>query len=811
MNPEVTRISINQDERIVGFLNRMLDLKKETNQEVEGELENGKFVTTEGCNTLEEALVANNQVIFKKFEEERNNILNSSEMENAIEKFQNRGLSENSSEKEKNEVEEQFPKFQSKLQELATLDFSKSIQVYNWLVDVIDYVNNSNLNVLIGESEEERVEISTFITNYLNKKGYTSELNEVNTMDDYFRRLIAYQIEELSNYKFFAYEYVLDLQEQKNLQVDEAEETKETTLEDQLVDLINEQKKLQRSMTVLEMCQKGELDKSFQKTVSYATRKEEIQKEIENIKSQITEVPTEKLEDAKKRIERLNSFIVDEKIKNNAAMPFYNKALQTRESEDILKALEAVEQLDDSHMYKRPLQEVLNTLNDTYYTQQIADLETKYKKVEQEEQEMQDFITPIQSTTNQDLENINSQIEKIQQEIAQSANKDKEPETNTPEETVKDDYLEKLKAIAAEGPIMREHEEDLSLIKDDKKQITQIIKDTFTSFKDKLSKNNVSPELQNINFYDLMDELAEEEKRENEKPETKQEEENSFGYNLTPTPLKKQLREEIKQKITNFYSKFNKENTESVKEFKGDDFYNLLKEIAAEGAIMKEHEEDLNIDQEANKPHIIKTIKKAPAVLKNKVRNSEFVKKIKETLKFIYENRVKFGLGGVVVTLAITGAITLLSPKSGKEVKADNIVLEETMDNEENTITNNIEQEVAIDTAVEEKTDEQQLNEALQEALNDIVNGENVYSNVYDAASGTNSLKTNQSQRDNSWANAEADTFYNSNSEVISREEAEKIIAEGGQVVASFDNEGTIIGYTKVGQEITSDASGKSM
>lgn len=79
----------------------------------------------------------------------------------------------------------------------------------------------------------------------------------------------------------------------------------------------------------------------------------------------------DRLEEAEKTIERLNSFIVDETIKNNSAMSYYNKALETHSKEDIMNAMQAVQQLEDGHMYKQALTKAVDAMAKIYNDEKV--------------------------------------------------------------------------------------------------------------------------------------------------------------------------------------------------------------------------------------------------------------------------------------------------------------------------------------------------------------------------------------------------------------------------------------------------------
>ena len=94
-----------------------------------------------------------------------------------------------------------------------------------------------------------------------------------------------------------------------------------------------------------------------------------------------------KLEEAEQAIDRLNSFVVDERIKNNSAMPFYNKAQETHDKEDIMKAIDAVNELEEGHMYKQALTQAVNAMAEIYGVNVSEETDRKEKEQELEEAE----------------------------------------------------------------------------------------------------------------------------------------------------------------------------------------------------------------------------------------------------------------------------------------------------------------------------------------------------------------------------------------------------------------------------------------
>lgn len=220
-------------------------------------------------------------------------------------------------------------------------------------------------------------------------------------------------------------------------------------------------------------------------------------------------------------------------------------------------------------------------------------------------------------------------------------------------------------------------------------------------------------------------------------------------------------------------------------------------------------------------PHPIKSIKKASIRLIEKVRSNEFVTKIKNALNYIKEKlENNKQLAATAATVLIVGGIAMLGAElknTNEEVlnSVNNVDrmeqnIEDATVNENNNIETEVEKENLIDPTPIEKSNSELTEQAIQDAINGIMDGDEVYTNKYNAINDENGRPTSMSQKEESWANAEVGMFYDTNAEILNREQAEEIIANGGEVVARFDNNGTPIGYAKVGSLLENDTTGLS-
>jgi len=241
------------------------------------------------------------------------------------------------------------------------------------------------------------------------------------------------------------------------------------------------------------------------------------------------------------------------------------------------------------------------------------------------------------------------------------------------------------------------------------------------------------------------------------------------------------------------------ENTEIEEE-------NQIIPTEEENQIIPTVEEDIPpVKEPFNVPRIIKSVKQAGNNLLEKINNFDFKGKKDKALEYMKKHAVATLIGASALIVAGTTMLgTAIENSKDKENNDDAI------NNNNPTIESEIETPVETETKeVKEETsvitEEEKFEAEIQATVNNIMNGEQVHSNIYDANADTNSINTTESQRENSWANAEATTFYSDENELLSREQAEQVIANGGEVVARFDNNNIPIGYAQVGQQVNED------
>lgn len=1060
MDSEVIKISRNEEEKIIALLDRMLILKEQNNKEVEASIDNGQILTTTSFNSLEEGMIVYHTLIFQELENARKNILNNSEMSPIIETFNNRGNIDESSPFYEPLTQENIEDIHinSKMEINKVIDFTDAKDVYSWLNELKNYVNNPQVTLLLDNSSMDYV---SYLIRKLEENGYSDSVTDVNNLDDYYRKLISYQLRDLKTYGFFAYEYMLDYLEKKNKKTELPEIEKpisnvfqmevasdasidlvfknmiekklalkqevlcelngilystkdcdtveqlyqkynfqntknnnnQSTLENdstkeldvQLNQLLMEQQNLQKRLTALQLEKEGKIQAvngKYQKIQSFADRKKDLDDKILEIYNEFIDDNAISLEEAKKTVERLNSFITNESIKNNPAIPMYNKALETHDENDIMQALEATEQLDDSHMYKKALKQSLNAMLNTYYPKKrkidIGVVE-RFEETQKNIERLNSFITnetiknnPAMPIYNRAIETHNrSDIEQAVEAVKQLDNSDmyKLPLLNSLSALVEEYYpdsvaesidkIERLnnfitndsiknneampffnKAVETYNlaDIMQAQEaaeqlDDSHMYKEpllqalgamreniERLQTQRELSSSIQSINESIHKNQAEginnttslylKAIEDRNLEDIAIALKALKAPENQNNILKDSMINVLTSMLTLsspklTALKQQYKQllqeeqekltittpiiekteqelgkldeqikDVQQKIENnnvnqqrnlgqdnptitlnpnlpaifpqnkmlpgeplgkdYYKEQDNSTINPIPNLAGssspdkmlprepleEDYYKRLENAAKEGPIFHDDDVDYDLTPRDEKPHIIKTIKKAPSKIINKIKDSSFVKLTSKVLDMMKKHKLVTVIATATM-LGVAGIAKAFASESENLESTDNAVIEQSVSKMQESVNNTSsqnEQEKSVaetETAIETKSDEEKFNDELNEALSNILGGNTkVYTSVDRAVDNVEGKLPSQSNLDNSWSNATATTFYESESgklQLLNREEAEKVIAEGGEVVARFDNNGTPIGYAKVGQEISQDNSTKSM
>lgn len=203
-------------------------------------------------------------------------------------------------------------------------------------------------------------------------------------------------------------------------------------------------------------------------------------------------------------------------------------------------------------------------------------------------------------------------------------------------------------------------------------------------------------------------------------------------------------------------------------------------------------------------PKVIKSVKQAGNELLQKVNRFDFKTKKDQILDWMKEHKKAVLVGAAALTTAATAMLGAAINNLENNNEDNKTPVEAEM--EVSATENTVEPTEQVNTNTE-MTEDEIFNAELQETLNNVLDGEQkVYVSVENATNDTNGLSTTDSQRENSWANSEANAFYGEDNQILTRDEAEAVINNGGEVVARFDNNGTPIGYVTVGQSIDNNS-----
>lgn len=739
MDTEVIKISILDDEKIIGLLRRMLAIKNQENKEVECELD-GKLLTTLNSDNISDLLVNNSDSIFDVFEQDRLNLLETQEMKKIVHDFEDRGVDEVDTPEEAEAISKLENEFDSKIKSLSNLDFSKPVNVYEWLNSLVDYVNNIKLYIPLDREDYKYGSSANYIVQKLNENGYTTEKNPINNLDDYYRRLISYQLSDLDKYQFFAYDYADKMRDNHEI-LDVKKDINEIVNDDSkiLEKLESEKNFLLFKLSAIDDYEKGLINRKKEKTVGFDERKRDLRLKIEQLKnSKASDAQININDDFLNANNKLKNLIMRTGSDQIKAVKFYEAAEGIPFPNNIIPALEQAALLPDGDVLKQPLIDALvkmdarySSFKDEQSTKLMQDTMSRlgikpynpFSLIDNDILLLEKQIENIDNVQNKIIEaelpvrkKINERLDQIEIQMQEIINPSADIEKNTSDSNEKNSFQDKLSGIAAEGPI-------------------------FVDLERRVDKRNQWMEL----------------------------------------------------------------NTAKS-----------LNRISSENEIPVLQQDSMSI------PHSIKAIKKASLSLIEKVNSLDFNKVKRNVLNWIVEHK-KIALA-VAVGLMVVSGYGLKSNLDDSNVvqaenfqnKSSNTVLDENehlensveykSDDVENSV-NNVVDNVEISTV---KTDSELAHDAIQDAINGIINGDKVFSNEYDAINNQNGLPTSKSQRENSWANSEAGAFYDNDANILTREEAEAIIASGGEVVARFDNNGIPIGFTSVGQSSNDDTSGLS-
>lgn len=510
------------------------------------------------------------------------------------------------------------------------------------------------------------------------------------------------------------------------------------------------------------------------KTDSFVKRKEILEQKISELEEQRLSaqnlISNSELEQQKQSVQGLINYFPE--MKDEEPIVLYNNAIKSQNKEDILKAIQAVNTMENE-LHKSPILEVLNTmltideqkLKNSNLENELAKLTKEKEELLKLEQDTIDMYTADLNATKEELSQVTEQINnlKVQKEtnkenttsnikLSEEDSKKVEnlpgsssPTAMLPRNKLEETYEERLENAAKEEPIFHDTE---------------------------MKENSIPVE------------------------ETNQTE---VGLNNNDNNLNSE------QKTTS-----NEENQDSKQENNEENLdLNLI----------PKNDDDLDFDltPEEYKPQIIQSVKKASAKLLEKIKNSKFIELTTKAIEKLREHKVA---ALAVTSAAFIGIVGMAGISKNNEDKTNtNEIAQTTEQTFEIPTESNIETpiEPAIETTpvetsevVATPTDEEtSYKEDLSQALSNILNSNSeVYTSADRAINNTNGLQPYTE----SWQNAEPSAYYkieDNQLQKMNETEANNYYQDGGNVAVRMDNNGTPIGYVSVDQQ--ENTSSKSM
>lgn len=510
------------------------------------------------------------------------------------------------------------------------------------------------------------------------------------------------------------------------------------------------------------------------KTDSFVKRKEILEQKISKLEEQRLSaqnlISNSELEQQKQSVQGLINYFPEMKVEEPIVL--YNNAIKSQNKEDILKAIQAVNTMENE-LHKNPILEVLNTMltideqksKNSNLENELAKLTKEKEELLKLEQDTIDMYTADLNATKEELSQVTEQINnlKVQKEtnkenttsnikLSEEDSKKVEnlpgsssPTAMLPRNKLEETYKERLENAAKEEPIFHDTE---------------------------MKENSIPVE------------------------ETNQ---TKVGLNNNDNNLNSE------QKTTS-----NEENQDSKQENNEENLdLNLI----------PKNDDDLDFDltPEEYKPQIIQSVKKASAKLLEKIKNSKFIELTTKVIEKLREHKVA---ALAVTSAAFIGIVGMAGISKNNEDKTNtNEIAQTTEQTFETPTESNIETpiEPAIETTpvetsevVATPTDEEtSYKEDLSQALSNILNSNSeVYTSADRAINNTNGLQPYTE----SWQNAEPSAYYkieDNQLQKMNETEANNYYQDGGNVAVRMDNNGTPIGYVSVDQQ--ENTSSKSM
>lgn len=510
------------------------------------------------------------------------------------------------------------------------------------------------------------------------------------------------------------------------------------------------------------------------KTDSFVKRKKILEQKISELEEKRLSaqnlISNSELEQQKQSVQGLINYFPE--MKDEEPIVLYNNAIKSQNKEDILKAIQAVNTMENE-LHKNPILEVLNTMltideqksKNSNLENELAKLTKEKEELLKLEQDTIDMYTADLNATKEELSQVTEQINnlKVQKEtnkenttsnikLSEEDSKKVEnlpgsssPTAMIPRNKLEETYEERLENAAKEEPIFHDTE---------------------------MNENSMPVE------------------------ETNQTE---VGLNNNDNNLNSE------QKTTS-----NEENQDSKQENNEENLdLNLIPK--------NDDDLDFNLTPEEYKPQIIQSVKKASAKLLEKIKNSKFIELTTKVIEKLREHKVA---ALAVTSAAFIGIVGMAGISKNNEDKTNtNEIAQTTEQTFETPTESNIETpiEPAIETTpvetsevVATPTDEEtSYKEDLSQALSNILNSNSeVYTSADRAINNTNGLQPYTE----SWKNAEPSAYYkieDNQLQKMNETEANNYYQDGGNVAVRMDNNGTPIGYVSVDQQ--ENTSSKSM
>ena len=549
------------------------------------------------------------------------------------------------------------------------------------------------------------------------------------------------------------------------------------TIETDLAELERKQVFLNNKVIIYNKLMSGEItieNKEVIKTDSFVKRKEILEQKISELEEQRLSaqnlISNSELEQQKQSVQGLINYFPE--MKDEEPIVLYNNAIKSQNKEDILKAIQAVNTMENE-LHKNPILEVLNTMltideqksKNSNLENELAKLTKEKEELLKLEQDTIDMYTADLNATKEELSQVTDQINslKVQKEtnkentasnikLSEEDSKKVEnlpgsssPTAMLPKNKLEETYEERLENAAKEEPIFYDTE---------MKENSMPVEET----------NQTEGELNN-NDNNLNSEQKTTSNEENQDSKQENNEEN-LDLNLIP---------------------------------KNDD------------------DLDFDLTPEEYKPQIIQSVKKASAKLLEKIKNSKFIELTTKVIEKLREHKVA---ALAVTSAAFIGIVGMAGISKNNEDKTNtNEIAQTTEQTFETPTESNIETpiEPAIETTpvetsevVATPTDEEtSYKEDLSQALSNILNSNSeVYTSADRAINNTNGLQPYTE----SWQNAEPSAYYkieDNQLQKMNETEANNYYQDGGNVAVRMDNNGTPIGYVSVDQQ--ENTSSKSM